>query len=801
VAKTKSVKIRGQTKNKLIAGMMNKFVFFKTILLPLLLFYPCFSSAQIIDLSKASIIASPAIAHPVRETAIRVLQEEVALRTFINLRLISKLENTPLIILASIKDGEISGVPVPKNSGGDIPETKAEGFRIVLSQSNGKDILWLIGADERGVIFAIGDFLRTAELSKKKIVFNKINEIATSPVYPVRGHQLGYRNTANSWDAWTVNQFEKYIRELAFFGTNSIENIPFQDDAPGPNMKVPRKEMNRKMSEICNDYGLDYWVWTPADVDLSDKAKFEAEVKKHAEFYKECPRLDGVFFPGGDPGDNDPRYVMPFLKSISAELKKYHPNAGVWISLQGFNNSQVDYFYTYLQENNPGWLTGVISGPSSPDLAETRFRLPVKYKHISYPDITHTVRCQYPVLDWDQAFALTEGREVCNPQPFYYAKIHNRYAPFTDGFISYSDGVHDDVNKVTWSQLAWDPNKNINKIMEEYARYFFGPSLSKPVANGILALERNWVGPLENNGGVETTFAFWQDLELKNPELKDNWRWQQLIMRSYYDTYTRRRKIYEEGLEKKANTVLEKAVVIGSDKAMDSALEIVNEADKNPVHPGLRQRIVDYCAALFTSIGMQTSVKKYNASGEERGAILDFLDYPLNNRWWLSDEFVKIRKMNSEPEKLARLKIIYTWENPAPGSFYDDVSDISKEPHVHSWSDDATDIAWWDNGMSRKRLSTQTFQNYPKLTYEDLDPKGHYILRIAGYGEALLRIDGERVDPTVYNKELEEFKEFPVPVKNVSDGKIEVTFDEPEESKINWRNKSKVCDIWLLKQE
>jgi hypothetical protein len=42
---------------------------------------------------------------------------------------------------------------------------------------------------------------------------------------------------------------------------------------------------------------------------------------------------------------------------------------------------------------------------------------------------------------------------------------------------------------------------------------------------------------------------------------------------------------------------------------------------------------------------MQTSVKKYNASGEERGAILDFLDYPLNNRWWLSDEFAKIRKM------------------------------------------------------------------------------------------------------------------------------------------------------------
>ena len=779
---------------------MNKFIFFKKIILPSLLLYSGLLSAQIIDLSNASIITSSTIAHPVRETAIRVLQEEVAHRTFINLRVMSKMANTPVIILASIKDNEINAVPVPKRSGEDLPEMKAEGFRMVFNQSGGKDILWLIGADERGLIFAVGEFLRTAELSKQKILFNRANEISTSPAYPIRGHQLGYRNTANSWDAWTVDQFEKYIRDLALFGTNSIENIPFQDDAPGPNMKVPRKEMNRKMSEICNSYGLDYWVWTPADVDLADKAKFEEEVRKHVEFYKDCPRLDGVFFPGGDPGDNDPRYVMPFLKRIAAELKKYHPNAGVWISLQGFNNPQVDYFYEYLKKNNPEWLTGVVSGPGSPDLAETRFRLPGKYKHISYPDITHTVRCQYPVLGWDQAFALTEGREVCNPQPFYYAKIHNRFAPFTDGFISYSDGVHDDVNKITWSQLGWDPKKDINQVMEEYARYFFGTSLGRPGADGILALERNWVGPLESNGGVETTFAFWQNLELKNAGLKDNWRWQQLVMRCYYDTYTRRRKIYEQGLEKKANAVLERAAVTGSDKAMDDALNIVNEGDKNPVSPELRQKIVDYCADLFTSIGMQTSVKKYNASGEERGAILDFLDYPLNNRWWLSDEFVKIRKMSSEQEKLNRLKIIYTWENPGPGSFYDDISDISKEPHVLSWSDDATDVAWWENGMSRKRLSTQLFQNYPKLTYGDLDPNGHYIIRIAGYGEALLRIDGERVDPGVYNKELEAFKEFPVAGKYVCDGRIDVSFDEPEESKINWRSKSKICDIWLLKQ-
>jgi hypothetical protein len=756
--------------------------------------------AQVIDFSTGVIIASPGIKTPFRETAIKVLQEEIMKHTDVSLPLAGHLKDAPVIMLATAGDKMVQGLKVPKRAGSNLPESKAEGFRIVAETNNNRNILWLIGADDRGILFAIGKFLCTADLLKKKILFDKSGELATSPVYAIRGHQLGYRNTANSWDAWTVAQYDQYIRELALMGTNCIENIPFQDGGPGPLMKVPREEMNIRMSEICSNYGLDYWVWTPVDVSLSDTSKFNAEVQKHAAFYKQCPHLDDIFVPGGDPGDNDPEYVMPFLKQIAAELKKYHPKAGVWVSLQGFSDRQVDYFYDYLEKNNPDWLRGVVSGPGSPATAATRFRLPAKYKHRDYPDLTHSVRCQFPVPDWDQAFALTEGREVSNPRPVFYAKVHHRFAAFTDGFISYSDGVHDDVNKVLWSQLAWDPDKNPSQVLKEYAKYFFGSSVADEVSNGIFALEKNWVGPIEENGGIEITFDFWKRLESQHPELAGNWRWQQLVMRSYYDAYNRRRKIYEKGLEKKANLLLATAGMEGSEKAMEQALAMVNKADQQPVNPELRQKIVDYCAALFKSIGMQTSVKEYHASGEERGAILDFLDYPLNNRWWLTDQFAKIGKMPSEKEKLNRIDIIRNWETPGPGSYYDNISDVSESPHVTSHSDDATDVAWWDNGKSRKRLSTQLFQNFPDMVYEDLDPKAHYMIRIAGEGDALLRVDGERINPSVYNKELEQFKEFHVGSEFVSDGKLRISFDQPEESRLNWRKKSKVCDVWLIKQ-
>ena len=213
----------------------------------------------------------------------------------------------------------------------------------------------------------------------------------------------------------------------------------------------------------------------------------------------------------------------------------------------------------------------------------------------------------------------------------YYAKIHQRFAHLTDGSIAYSDGVHDDVNKVVWSQISVDPSKDVREVLVDYARFFFGHQVSEKVADGILALERNWVGPVEENGGIETTFSYWTNLEIQHPTLKNNWRWQQLLLRAYYDTYVKRRKIREQKLEQQANLILAKASEIGVLQAMENS--------------ELRQKIISFCDALFSSIGLQTSVEKYRASGAERGAILDFIDYPLNNRWWLADEFDKIKKM------------------------------------------------------------------------------------------------------------------------------------------------------------
>ena len=748
-----------------------------------------------VDLSGSKLLMSPSIKSPVKETIIQVLQEEIHKRTGIHLEVAGTWDKSPIIALALSSDKGLNGKPLPAKAKLLL---QAESFGVIAEEEAPHPVIWLIGADERAVLFAAGHLLRTSLFADKQLLFDPSNAIQSSPDYPIRGHQIGYRNTANSYDAWTKEQYEQYIRELAIFGTNCIETIPF-DDSHSPHMKLPEDEMNRHISTVCKNYGLDYWVWTPANIDLSDEKLFHAEVKRHSDYYRQCPHLSHVFVPGGDPGHNHPRYVLPFLKAIAGELEKYHPHAGVWISLQGFSDEQIDYFYHYLETESPDWLRGVVSGPGSPPLSDTRYRLPRKYMHRHYADITHTVRCLYPTLRWDQAYALTLGREPVNPQPFYYAELHDRYAPFTDGFLTYSDGAHDDLNKFIWSRKGWNQQEDATGITEQYVRFFFGTKPDDRVTDAILGLERNWDGPIEGNGGIEMTFLRWQQLEEAYPRLQGNWRWQMLLLRAYYDTYIKRRKLYEQHLEREANKIVLQAPAIGAGQAMKLGLEKVNEADRVNVAPLLRKKIDDYCQALYRSVGLQTSMEKYQASGPERGCILDFVDYPLNNRWWLSDQFEKIGQMATEAEKLAALEVIAKWENPGRGSYYDNISNISQSPRVKTTVYDATDVAWWDRGKSRKRLSTQLFQNAPQLVYEDLDPRARYLIRIAGYGDALLRVDGERISPTLYNKELEEFKEFSIDRRFFQDGKLEVSFDEPEESHLNWRQYSKVCDIWLIR--
>src|SRR6185437_1969477 len=286
-------------------------------------------------------------------------------------------------------------------------------------------------------------------------------QLDSAPQVALRGHQLGYRPKCNSYDGWDVRMWEQYIRDLAVFGCNAIELIPPRsDDAPdSPHFPLPQMQMMVEMSKLADEYGLDVWVWYPAmDNDYSNPATVQSAIKEWGNVFSKLPRIDAVFVPGGDPGHTRPSVLFDLLEKQAANLRQYHPHAQMWVSPQSFNGERLDEFFQVLRKE-PSWLSGIVYGPQIRlPLHEIRKLTPRRYPIRFYPDITHTQHCEFPVPDWDLAFSVTEGREPICPRPTQMANIFRRARTDTIGFIAYSEGCNDDVNKAVFSALGWDPN-------------------------------------------------------------------------------------------------------------------------------------------------------------------------------------------------------------------------------------------------------------------------------------------------------------------------------------------------------
>src|SRR5260370_32595566 len=202
----------------------------------------------------------------------------------------------------------------------------------------------------------------------------------------------------------------------------------------------------------------------------------------------------------------------------------------------------------------PSWLGGIVYGlQTRVDIPTLAARIPKKYPIRHYPDITHSTQAQFAVPDWDVAYAVTEGREGPNPRPTQERDIFRRYMDIGIGFLTYSEGVNDDVNKFIWSGLGWNPDVPVIHILREFSRYFVGEQYSDAFAQGLISLEQNWVGPLIANENVDTTFQVFRDMEKRaSPQVKLNWRFQQALYPAYYDSYVPDPLIYETSLEKQA---------------------------------------------------------------------------------------------------------------------------------------------------------------------------------------------------------------------------------------------------------
>ena len=127
-----------------------------SLLISVLFFDPVIGTAQKVDLSKSKIFFNANAHSEIFNTAIRTLREEVNKRTNLNLQVGFQKPNETCIILATKDDERVNGVIIPKHPGQNLSEMKPEGYRIFCETQNSRKFLWIIGCDDRGVLFGIG---------------------------------------------------------------------------------------------------------------------------------------------------------------------------------------------------------------------------------------------------------------------------------------------------------------------------------------------------------------------------------------------------------------------------------------------------------------------------------------------------------------------------------------------------------------------------------------------------------------------------------------------------------------------
>src|SRR5256886_7881495 len=165
---------------------------------------------------------------------------------------------------------------------------------------------------------------------------------------------------------------------------------------------------------------------------------------------------------------------------------------------------------------------------------------------------------------------------------------------------------------MVWSALGWDPDADVTAVLRDYSRYFLGPKYTDTFAQGLLALEKNWQGPVLTNTGITATLQQFQALEkTATPQDKLNWRFQQALYRAYYDACVRSRLLYETQLEDQAMTKLRDAQALGSALAMQEAEAILDLAVTRRTASDYRARVFELAEALYQSIRMQLSVERY----------------------------------------------------------------------------------------------------------------------------------------------------------------------------------------------
>lgn len=400
---------------------------------------------------------------------------------------------------------ESAGVPLPE---------KAQAYSLA---TEGKRVI-VCGADGRGVLYGLGHLLRQLNLEAGRAPLPVLRETRAPAVYNRGVYFATHFN--NYYETAPLDRIDRYVEEMALWGFDLLMVWFDANWFPHGFWKDPASRGSRMAARIrhiaakARTCGLKVGTVGIANEGFANQPPpgLRADIRaRHGGFYpfsQICPsKPDGLrmildnrkkiteligpvdfythwpYDQGGcgcercahEPG----RWGKTFLKlgpAIADIVRKANPDVKIFVSTWLMDEKERGLVYD-LCDRKADWFQGLLTHAEQ---AGER-AIDSRYEKLVFPEIS-MFNCYF----------TSYGCNGANPAPARFEAEARRIAKADCGTALYSEGIYEDINKAVYAGLLWDPGRSAAQILDEYARYYFGPSNVNAAVRLITDLEKTW---------------------------------------------------------------------------------------------------------------------------------------------------------------------------------------------------------------------------------------------------------------------------------------------------------------------
>lgn len=714
----------------------------------------------------------------------------------------------------------------------------------------------LSAVDQRGLLYAVGAFLRHCELGPKSLNFNTMS-LRTTPAFEVRGTQYGQSHIALTKARvrpWTRAEKERAILDLALAGANTFFIEKSGDQEMEDYVFLKSFDLMTCTTFTPNQAPVsDFPVaWQAAEsigrlnylcpsVPDAQKMILDACEKK----FRNSPAYDFIQLKGGDGGGCECDRCKPYGKvfihlseKIAQIIHRFHPQTRLYFTNQKFDNESDQAILDYLNEKPREWLWAWGYGPGSDATSwqpghrqnhrmdlfrypgfgpyglyprELLHQLPSRHNILYFNEITHWRYSQhgyiqmYPRADkdgnqpphWsheiyerrpDQALTMVYERLTFFAWPRFYHRVFNDLLRYGVGDITHSSGNHDHFNQWMWQRLLWNPRLDVNAVVVEYARNWFGPEAASLMTEAIFQLESNLEElegqPLQYKTGIERYYQLVKEAgEKMTVHLRtSNWLWCMFMQKGALDYYIKLDLIRQLAVRDEVEQYLK---THPTSHDFDLLLQKIDQVLTSETPQMI----------LFREEAERLGEESNRLFGTRSEGIFQLL-HDYTGLGWIKRQLQRAALAKDPQARQELLAMIYDYEGRGAGALYDNLGTANPAPHVvygypydHGQPYVATMLSEANRPSQRSMHFTQDEERGVTLLYQKLNPGQNYRLRLTlvrpvfqeryrermkQHSQSVLANGKLLVENLELPEHMSDYFTFDIPADLIKDGKLEI---------------------------